>query len=107
MTENSYKHSDQTRRGTSPRGMHFQDFLAEQLKDQKVRAEYEALEEEYAKKQAQYDRWAEETVELTPELPPDIRQLLDQESKVAGLTPEEVAVQRLTAAMEENGYREG
>ena len=107
MAENSHKHSDQTRRNTRSRGMYFQDFLAEQLKAQKVRVEYKALEEEYAKKQAQYDRWAEETVELTLELPPNIRQSLDQESKVAGLTPEEVAVQRLTAAMEENGYREG
>ena len=28
MTENNHKHSDKTRRGTSPRGMYFLDFLA-------------------------------------------------------------------------------
>lgn len=100
MTENNHKHSDKTRRGTSPRGMYSQDFLVEQLKDEEVRAENEALEAEYSEKQAQYDRWAEETVEFTLVFPSDVRQFLEQESKVAGLTPEEVAVERLMEAMQ-------
>lgn len=44
----------------------------------------------------------EPTVELTLDLPPDVRQHLEREAATRGVTPEQVAVERLIAEMEES-----